>query len=181
MKTVLLGKCNTIDWQELINNLKNQKGEYRTYDATFYKNIDGRFDEIINLWNNAGYDKSKTVEWINFYPEKHFDRDIINKFEEWTNTTCVRAWISKIKPGRYAPYHIDIDDQEEEYLKRGNLIRFTAHPCIPAKGQVLIVGDTVFHMVEQGSVYRWSNYREWHGGGNCSFEPKYLFNFLGVE
>lgn len=181
MKTVFVGNCKTINWQALVNVLERQDGEARTYGVDFYKNNDGRFNEVIDLWSKAGYDKSGTVEWINYYPGKHFDESYIRQFEEYTNTSCIRAWVSKIRPGRYAPYHIDIDDNEEEYLKQGDLVRFTAHPCIPNKGQVLIVDQTVFHMEAQGNVYKWGNYRAWHGGGNCSFKPKYLFNFLGVK
>jgi hypothetical protein len=86
----------------------------RTYGADFYINADGRFDKIIEQWKKAGYDKSGTVEWINYYPDKHFDSNIVKQFEQFTNTICARAWVSKIRPGKYAPYHNDIDDKEEE-------------------------------------------------------------------
>ena len=181
MKAIFLGNCKTINWQALVNQLEDQEGDARTYGVDFYINKDGRFNEIIDMWQKAGYDKSGTVEWINYYPGKHFDEKYIKQFEEFTGTTCVRAWVSKIRPGRYAPYHIDEDDKEEEHLALGELVRFTAHPCIPTKGQVLVVDETVFHMEAQGNVYRWPHYRAWHGGGNCSFEPKYLFNFLAVK
>jgi hypothetical protein len=181
MKTIFVGKCRTIDWQELVNSLEGKDGDVRTYGIDFYINADGRFNEIIEQWKKAGYDKSGTVEWINYYPDKHFDATIIKQFEEFTKTTCIRAWVSKIRPGKYAPYHIDIDDKEEEYLAQGELVRYTAHPCVPSKGQVLIVDQTVFHLEEQGNIYRWPDYRAWHAGGNCSFEPKYLFNFLGIK
>lgn len=181
MKAIYVGNCDTINWQALINRIEGTEGERRSYGVNFYKNADGRFNEIIELWNKAGYDKSGTVEWINYYPGKHFDQSYIGQFEHFVGMKCARAWISKINPGRYAPYHIDIDDNEEQYLQQGNLVRFTAHPCYPTKGQVLIVEDMVFHMEEQGSTYRWPHYRAWHAGGNCSFEPKYLFNFLGIE
>jgi hypothetical protein len=181
MKTLFVGNCKTINWQLLIDSIKNIDGDRRAYDVDFYKNIDGRFNEVITLWQQAGYDKADTVEWINYYPGKHFDQSYIEQFEQFVQTKCIRAWISKINPGRYAPYHVDIDDNEEEYLKQGELVRFTAHPCLPSKGQVGIVDNTVFHMENQGNVYRWPSYRAWHAGGNCSFEPKYLFNFLGVK
>jgi hypothetical protein len=176
-----IGNCKTIIWQELVESLKDQEGDSRTYGVNFYINADGRFNQVIDLWKQAGYDKSGTVEWINYYPGKHFDQSVISKFEEYTNTNCVKAWVSKIKPGKYAPYHWDIDDHEEEYLKQGKLVRYTAHPCVPSKGQVLIVDKQVFHMEQRGNVYKWEDHRAWHGGGNCSFEPKYLFNFLGIE
>ena len=181
MKATFIGNCNTVNWQALIDSLEGKDGEVRTYGVDFYKNVDGRFNEIIELWNKAGYDKSGTVEWVNYYPGKHFDQSFIKQFEEYTGTTCARAWVSKIRPGKYAPYHWDIDDHEEEYLKQGELVRFTAHPCQPSLGQVLIVEDHVFHNEAQGNTYQWPTHRAWHAGGNCSFKPKYLFNFLGVK
>lgn len=181
MKTVFVGNCDTINWQALIDSLDGVEGDRRAYGVDFYKNEDGRFNEIIDLWKKAGYDKSNTVEWINYYPGKHFSDQVVKDFEKFTGCSCARAWISKIRPGRYAPYHIDIDDNEEEYLKQGELVRFTAHAGISKMGQVLIVDEMVFHMEKQGNVYRWGNYRAWHAGGNCSFEPKYLFNFLGIK
>ena len=181
MKATFIGNCNTINWQALIDELQNKDGDVRSYGGNFYHNDDGRFDEIINLWKTAGYDKSGTVEWINYYPGKHFDASVIKQFEEYTNTECIRAWISKVRPGRYAPYHKDIDDDEELYLARGELVRYTAHPSISEKGQVFIVEDSVFHLEEQGNVYQWPSYRAYHAGGNCSFKPKFLFNFLGIK
>jgi len=181
MKATFIGNCKTIDWQSLVNDLLTKEGDARTFGGNFYHNTDGRFDEVISLWKTAGYDKSGTVEWINYYPGKHFDSSVIKLFEEYTNTTCARAWVSKIRPGRYAPYHMDIDDDEELYLSKGELVRYTAHPGISERGQVLIVEDSLFHLEEQGNVYMWPNHRAWHAGGNCSFKPKFLFNFLGIK
>jgi hypothetical protein len=179
MNCKFIGNCQTINWHALIEQIKDQEGDARTYGVDFYQNADGRFNEIINMWQTAGYDKSGTVEWINYYPVRHFDQEFITQFEKYTGTTCLRAWVSKINPGRYAPYHWDIDDYEEDYIKQGQLVRFTAHPVEPTLGQVLIVEEDVFHNQTIGNVYQWPNHRAWHAGGNCSFKPKYLFNFLG--
>lgn len=176
-----VGNCSTINWDSIVNSLDTKEGQARTYNVDFYLNKDGRFNEVIDLWKTAGYDKSGTVEWINYYPGKDFDQSIITEFEKFTNTICARAWISKIRPGRYAPYHWDIDDYEEEYLKQGELVRYTAHPCAPTSGQVFIVDDHILHNEQQGNVYKWPDHRAWHAGGNCSFQPKFLFNFLGIK
>jgi hypothetical protein len=168
-------------WNTIIDEIADQEGDVRTYGVDFYINADGRFNEIIDLWKQAGYDKSGTVEWINYYPGKHFNEQVVKDFEDLTGTECAKAWISKIRPGRYAPYHWDIDDHEEEYLAKGSLIRYTCTASKPKSGQVLIVEDTVIHNDDQGTVFEWPNHRAWHAGGNCSFEPKYLFNFLGIK
>jgi hypothetical protein len=176
-----IGNCTSVDWDSVIDSIAELTGEARTYNKDFYLNVDGRFNEIIEIWKTAGYDKSNSVEWINYYPDKHFDSAVVKQFEEYTGTTCARAWVSKIRPGKYAPYHWDIDDYEEEYLAQGQLVRYTAHPCVPTLGQVLIVEEHLFHNEAQGNVYKWASHHNWHAGGNCSFKPKYLFNYLGIQ
>ena len=44
-------------WDSIIETLLIQDGDPKTIDKAFYKNIDGRFDEVIDLWKSAGYDK----------------------------------------------------------------------------------------------------------------------------
>lgn len=170
-----------INWQDIINNLDLAQGEVRSYGVNFYRNEDGRFNHIIDLWKTAGYDKTDSVEWINFYPGKHFDNVVVTEFEKLTNTVCARAWISCIRPGKMAPYHQDIDDQIEEYLKQGELVRFSVNASEPSTGQLFIVEDTALYNVPQGTIYEWPHYLAWHAGGNCSFKPKFLFNFLGIR
>jgi hypothetical protein len=170
-----------IDWQLLTDNLDPAQGEVRSYSEKFYRNEDGRFNHIIDLWQTAGYDKTGTVEWINFYPSKHFDNSVIEQFEIFSNTKCARAWISCIRPGKMAPYHQDIDDNEELYLKQGDLVRFTVNACEPSNGQLFIVENKALYNQPQGTVYEWPHYLAWHAGGNCSFKPKFLFNFLGIK
>jgi hypothetical protein len=174
------GNCDSINWQALVDSLSDVSGEARTYGVDFYNNATGKFNEIIDLWQQAGYDTAGTVEWINYYPNKHFDNKLVIQYEHYTGVTCARAWISKIRPGRYAPYHWDIDNNEDEFLKQGELVRFTTHMSTPIPGQVFIVSDQVCHMEPVGNTYQWDSYKDWHAGGNCSFESKYLFNFLGI-
>lgn len=168
-------------WDGILAEIADQQGDARTYGVDFYVNADGRFNEVIEMWKTAGYDKSGTVEWINYYPGKHFNSQVVKDFEELSGYTCAKSWISKIRPGRYAPYHWDIDDQEEEYLAQGELKRWSCTISKPKFGQVFIVEDTVLHNQPQGTLIEWSTHRAWHGGGNCSFEPKYMFHFLGIK
>lgn len=168
-------------WDTILDEIANQEGDPRTYGVDFYINADGRFNEIIEMWQQAGYDKSGTVEWINYYPGKHFNEQVEKDFENLVGYKCAKAWISKIRPGKYAPYHWDIDDHEEEYLAQGELKRWSCTVSKPKKGQVFIVENIVVHGEPQGTVLEWPTYKSWHGGGNCSFEPKYLFNFLGIK
>lgn len=172
--------CINIDWDSLISHLKTQQGDSKTPDVRFYQNTDGRFNEMITLWKSAEYDKSNSVEWVNYYPGKHFSEDYVKQLEQFTNTKCARAWVSTIKPGKMAPLHNDVDDNEEQYLAQGKLLRFTCHISKPIIGQLFVVETDTFHCQEQGSVYQWPSYKSWHAGVNASFEIKYLFNFLAI-
>lgn len=168
-------------WDAVVDSLKDKQGSRKAYGEKFYVNADGRFNEIIELWKAAGYDKIDTVEWINFYPGKDFDETVVKDFENFSGTKCARAWISMIRPGKTAPWHNDVDDNIEEYLKLGELVRFTCHITNPEVGQVFILENETFYFEKRGSVYQWPNYSDWHAGGNFGFVNKYMFNFLGYR
>ena len=76
------------------------------------------------------------------------------------------------------PWHADFTDNEARLLSNGNVLRFTCHICEPKWGQILVLEDKVFHMEEQGNVYQWTDWQDWHGGMNMGLEPKFLFNFM---
>lgn len=172
---IITQECN-----DLIEQLKNKAGDIRTIGVNFYKNINGSFDEILNLWKKANYTPQQ-VEWINYYPEKDFDEKFINTFFKDTNLKLARAWVSKIKPGKSAPWHKDVDDNLEQYESKGKLTRYTCYLNAPAYGQVLSIDNKTYYMVPQGTMIKWGNYMDWHGASNCGFEDQYLFHFLGYE
>ena len=168
-------------WDSIIDTLSIEEGERKAFGEEFYKNTDGRFNKNINMLVKAGYDKVDTVEWINYYPGKHFDILPVKEFEKFVGMKCARAWISKIRPGKYAPIHQDIDDNIEEYLAQGELFRFSTFISQPHPGGVFIVEDQCFHCEPSGNTYQWSNYMEWHAGGNCGLHDKFMFHFLGIK
>ena len=169
-----------INWQTIIDQIESTTGEIRTIGKDFYQNADGRFNEILSLWQSAGYNSNK-VEWINFYPTTHFDNTVSDKFSKKTGLTHARSWISCVKPGKSAPWHQDIDDNIESYQKLGNLERYTCHIGKPAVGQVMVVDKECFYMIPQGTITKWENYMAWHGASNCGFENHYLYHFLGYK
>ena len=169
-----------IDWNQVIANLPLDQGEIKSPSQQFYLNKDGRFNTMILSWKNAGYDKLDSVEWINYYPETHFPLQLINEFEKWSDTKCARSWISRIRPGKMAPFHQDIDDHIEEYLEKGELIRYSVFISSPSPGAVFLFKDKTFHLLPQGTVVRWDNYLDWHAGTNCGFADKFMFHYLGV-
>lgn len=169
------------NWKKVIESLPLDQGESKTPDSKFYLNTDGRFDKIIAQWKDAGYDKIDSVEWINYYPGKHYDNSVIENFSKWSNTICARSWISRIRPGKMAPWHQDVDDHLEKYLEVGELIRFSVFISEPSLGAIFLLKDTAYHLQPEGSVVKWDHYMDWHAGANCGFKDKFMFHFLGVK
>ena len=163
-----------------ILDLPIECGDIRTVGGEFYQNIDGRFDDIISLWKSAGY-TSDHIEWINFYPEIHFNSCVVDEFAAEVGVTPIRAWISCIRPGKSAPWHQDIDDNMDEYLKLGELVRYTCHINEPSHGQLLLIEDEAFYMIPKGTITKWRSYDAWHGSSNCGFKNHYLFHLLGYK
>lgn len=168
-------------WDSIINSLDLEAGSRRAFDVKFYKNADGRFNKNIQILVDAGYDKVDSVEWINYYPEKHFDNLCVIEFEKFTRTKCARAWISRIRPGKMAPLHQDIDDNLEEYLSQGELIRYSVFISKPTIGAVFICRDSIYHLQPQGTIIEWEHFMDWHAGTNCGLHDKYMFNFIGIK
>lgn len=169
------------DWNAIIKSLPLDQGEYKTPSADFYENTDGRFNSLIKQWKTAGYDKCDSVEWINYYPGKHYSETVAEKFSKWSDSQCARNWISRMRPGKMAPFHQDIDDNIEEYLSKGSLVRFSVFISEPSLGALFIIKDQVHHLQPRGKVILWNDYLDWHAGVNCGLRDKFMFHYLGIK
>jgi len=172
------GNCgNAINWNEVIDIVKDKEG-------TVLPNLiwdNPHFEEMKKLYTESNY-IIEASEWINYYPEQDYDISINEKFGEFVGyPKYARAWISRINPGKTAPWHWDLDDKEAEYIEKGDLIRFVCKMNIPAPGQVTIIGNNTIHGGLQGDIYEWPDHRMWHGSVNCGLKPKYQFNYLGYR
>jgi hypothetical protein len=134
-----------------------------------------------SMSKQAGYDKNGAMEFRHFKPAKHFDKEFVDIFSEYVKATPLVVFVSEIIPGRMAPWHFDIDPNEEENKKKGNLVRYHLHLSKPADGHVFIVDKEIFYNIPQGNVYQWNNINDWHAGTNCGIVPKYLFSFKGYK
>jgi hypothetical protein len=170
----------TINYDSLYDTIKDTEGEVRTVGKDFYENKDGRFDNIVKLWGDAGYTTEK-VEWINYYPDIHFDSSIVEEFSKSVGLNTIRAWVSCVRPGKSAPWHQDIDDNMEEYLSKGELVRYSVTICDPEHGQFFAIESKPYYMLTKGSLILWDNHLAWHGASNCGFKNHYLFHFLGYK
>jgi hypothetical protein len=169
-----------INWDQLVKQVSSQEGELRTFGVDFFQNLNQEFDPGMKLLLDAGY-TSSTAEWINFYPSRHFDELFVEQFSKIVGATVIRAWVSKVNPGKCAPWHQDIDDHESSYSKYRNLYRANCFISKPQTGHVFLVENNSFYLAPQGLVYEWPNRLSWHSGINCGIAPKYLFNFLGYR
>ena len=181
------GKTTNIDWSDIVESCKsNSHGDHNTVTSVVDRSEAGAdgplldsYREIISTWKNAGYNLDQ-IEWWDYYPGEHFDIEVQNKIEKLLNAHPKRVFISEVYPGRNVPYHWDVEDKEEEWLKEGKLKRWVIFIDKPQFGHIMILENECFHNVEQGSVFEWDHYKSYHAGTNCGTEPYYLFHFLGV-
>jgi hypothetical protein len=161
-----------INWNSIISNLTD--GKVVTVDPARWKTSNPEYKEMLDLWTTNKFN-TDSVKWTNYYATKDIEEVIANEL----NIKPLRSWISCVEPGYMTGYHYDIDDNEQEYLKYGSLKRYSIFISEPTVGQIFILGKEYFYNKPQGTVLKWSNYREWHNGINGSFSNKYMFHLLG--
>jgi hypothetical protein len=72
-----------------------------------------------------------------------------------------------------------VDENEQEYLKSGEIKRYTVMLGPPAMGHIFILGNDYIYNTPIGSIFKWKNYKEWHAGTNAGLTPNYMFHILG--
>ena len=140
--------------------------------------------EVAAKWDAAGHvliADGGTAGWDMFFPGVHFSQTIVDTFAEFINATEINCWVSRIQPGNMTPWHWDANDNEEEYRKMPNMIRCSCHVSPPTPGHALMLEEYCLYNQAQGNVWEWPDRTSWHGGINCGFTPKYLFNFFGTK
>lgn len=175
----IINCANQIDWLSIVTDLTPKKGKEILFDQSAYTAVPG-YQELFSKWNSANFNAA-AAKWINYYPDTDFSNSVTDKFSEIVGVTHIRSWISRIDPGCCTPWHWDVDDNEEEYLKLGKLRRFICHIGEPDFGHVLLVEKECHYFKANGDIYEWDNYRAWHGGMNCGTTPKFLYSFLGYN
>lgn len=184
---------NIIDWDKVIETIVPKSGDFNTPQAVIDRSsgeLDDKTDPtsrrlasyyqgIMDTWREANYD-FKNIQWYDYYPGEHFDIEVQNKFADLVNADPLRVFVSEVWPGHCVPYHWDVEDNEEEWLAKGELVRYVAFmQKEPGFGHVFILEDQCFYNVPQHEIYKWDSYRSFHAGTNCGEFPYYLFHFLG--
>lgn len=169
-------KIDFIDWKTVINSLSNGI-DILPNPANWNMDTPGYID-IYNKWQECNYNL-QAIKWTNFYPGTHFDKNIEIEIAKFLEITPLRSWISKIDPGYSAPWHWDVDDNESEYLTKGELRRYSVFIKKHSPGQAFMLETECFYNKEVGDVVLWEKYNSWHAGFNAGLEPKYMYHILG--
>lgn len=165
-----------VNWQRIINAVSKKKGVSIVPDRS---DTNDEYRALYDLWDSVGLNY-EGVKWTNYYP-RDYDSSVATILEKELGVTHIRSWISRIDPGYSAPWHYDIDHNEEDYLKLGTLRRFICFIGEPAPGHASFVESQCFCNERSGNVYEWSDYRAWHAGSNAGLTPKYQYNFLAYS
>lgn len=174
--SVFLNTYKRVNWNRVIDELPIGGVEITT-DPKKWKMDNPEYSKIYDMWTNANFNVN-AIKWINYYPEHHFPKLIVDDIAMYLRVNVHRAWISRIDPGYFAPWHWDVDDNEEEYLTKGTPTRYSIILCPPTHGHIFIINDDYIYNVPQGSIFKWNNYRDWHSGINAGMTPKYMFHLL---
>lgn len=165
------------NWLTIIEKLKN--GSEVTVDPSRWNLNNPEYNKIYDIWKTANFNL-QAIKWTNYYPGVHFSENVVKETAEELKIQHIhRSWISKIDSGFMAPWHWDVDDHEEEYLKYGPIKRYTVIIEQMAHGQILIIGNDYYFNKPAGTIIKWENYREWHSGINAGMSPSYMLHILG--
>lgn len=179
----LIGQtADHIDWDKVIEQCYKKSGTVLNYnDKSFNKNISA-FAEMDSVWQNAGYQyNDSSIEWINYFPGSDFDNTVVEQFQHIVDAQPWMTWISRIRPGKMAPWHFDAHSKLDQLLTLGQPVRYTCYIQEPHDAHVSIVGNTVIYKPAKGSIYKWSNYSDWHSGMNGGLTDKFMFNYWGYQ
>lgn len=165
-----------IDWNIVVKKLGD--GDEVTTDPSRWNLSNSEYKKIYDQWEQANFNMG-AVKWINYYPGKHFDQNIVDEVSKSLTVKTHRAWISRIDPGYFAPWHWDVEDNITEYESKGKIKRFSIFVSESSPGHFFTVDNKVFFNYHQGEVYEWKDYNAWHAGANAGLKPKYMFHLLG--
>lgn len=161
-----------INWNFIIENLKD--GRVVTVDPNRWNMSNPEYKKMLDLWKSKKFN-TDSVRWTNYYNHS----DIETKISVSLSLKPLRSWISCVEPGYMTGYHYDIDDNEQEYLKLGNIKRYTIFISEPDVGHLFILGKDYYYNQPQGTILKWNHYKDWHNGINGGLTNKYMFHLLG--
>ncbi len=178
---IIANTGTTIDWDSVILECLRSQGTILTYNEKCFPNTED-FRSLDSLWKSAGYEYNNSrIEWINYFPGTDFDQTVVGKFESLVNAKPWMVWISRIKPGKMAPWHFDAHQNINEIYNLGKPVRYTCYIQEANDGHISIVDQTAVYRPVKGSIYRWPTHDSWHCGMNGGMVDKFMFNYWGYE
>lgn len=167
-----IGNCDTIDWLSLIESLRKAEGKVLTYTPSG--------NALDSQWQRAGYQHNDpAIEWIQYWSGQHFDTNIAEEFGSWIGVTPYYSFVSRIRVGKFIPFHEDIMKDQESIP--GTPVRYTCYMSGPVPGHLSLVENSVISNANIGDVYEWPSPSSQHSGVNVSDTDKYIFNFWGYR
>ena len=176
-----LGLIDDLNFDDLLKTLYDKEGATVSTDLSRWNLDTPGYSDIHKLWIDAKFNNN-AIQWTNYYPVSHFESKIIDEVASYLKLQKVhRAWVSRIDPGYYAPWHWDVDDNEEEYAKEGPISRYTI-TLEPSKlGHILILGNDYLFNLPSNAIYKWNNHREWHAGINAGLNPTFMLHIVALS
>lgn len=176
-----------IDCDSLINSLKSTQPDRRTSFNPYGEVVEldselkAAKEFMGKQWTDAGYMGSSSVEWLNYYPGRHFEHSVVEKFSELVNADPYNIWVSSLMPGKTVPWHWDIIKDYQIHKHNPKVVRYTMFIDTPQVGKIFVLNNEAFHFIDQGEVYKWYKWDEWHLGVNAGLTQKFIFNYIGFE
>jgi len=183
----LLNSETLLNFDLLLKEISSACGHVKTHQTPYGKNINvdqyqqTEIKKMYDSWKDAGYIEQNVIEWTNYYPDQHFTRNLLTPLIDRLSVSAKNIWISGISPGKCVPWHWDIESNSQSWSREGKIKRFTVFIDPPKLGHIFVVGNQCFYLVEQGSVFEWNEWNDYHLGVNCGFDPKYILHIIGVS
>jgi hypothetical protein len=140
-------------------------------------------ENTLNSWIDAGY-KYSEITWEDYYVEKFPTvLEASNIFTGIINATPIpgRVFITRLKPGKVAPWHYDVLPDISEYKKLGSLVRFVCFIQEPIPGHTFSFNNITYYNESVGNIYEWTNVDDYHSAANSSLQPFYMFHWQGYR
>lgn len=166
-----------VDWDEIIAHITTQDGVQITTDPARWKQDTPGYNEIYKLWGSAKFNPA-AIKWTNYYPIIHFSETVIHRLAAHLGVKIHRAWISRIDPGYFAPWHWDVDDNESDYQKKGDILRYSCFIEPANMGHLIIIDDKYYYNMPQGAIIKWVSHNDWHCGINGGLTTKFMLHLL---
>lgn len=166
---------NVEDWKKQLLEMKNDK------DTTDDGEQVTSYRQFFQEWIDAGIDHNN-IRLYNYFPNDHYSYDSVEKiFCEKLDIQFHKAWISRLDPGCWVPWHWDVEANPKNEFEFERYSMFINGPHI---GHTFMLGrdpetSDCFYSLPHGTIIKWNSYKEWHAGGNLGFEPKWLYHFIG--